>query len=150
MAPTATKNQGIMTAINTNNIRSSHREHSHRTRDGVVDCVDVLGKPVHDPSERSGLEETHGSAHDGGDRPAVEGSRSVLCEEADGRSGSEEGYGQGDTQASVDTHLRNTLRRDKRKKGRCTHVEPAGFVELLFLPKHKPITGHDLGTLYQQ
>jgi hypothetical protein len=31
-----------------------------------------------------------------------------------------------------------------------THVESGGLVELLFLPEHEPITGHDLSTLYQQ
>jgi hypothetical protein len=55
-----------------NNIRGCHQEHSHRVRDGVVDGVDVLGEPVHDPSERSSLEETHGSAHDGDDGPTME------------------------------------------------------------------------------
>ena len=38
-----------------------------KKKDSVVNGVDVLGEAVHDSSERSGLKEAHGSAHDGGD-----------------------------------------------------------------------------------
>ena len=31
-----------------------------------------------------------------------------------------------------------------------TYIESCGSVELLFLPKHEPITGQDLSTLHQQ
>ena len=37
-----------------------------------------------------------------------------------------------------------------RRGDPIAHVESGGLVELLFLPEHEPIVGHDLSTLHQQ
>jgi len=39
---------------------------------------------------------------------------------------------------------------ERRTQDSVTYVEFGGLVELLFLPEHEPITGHDLSTLHQQ
>jgi hypothetical protein len=73
-----------------NDVRERHQEHSQRIRNGVVDGIDVLGEPVHDSAEGGGLEEAHGSMHDGGDGFAMEGLGREVREEADGGSGDKE------------------------------------------------------------
>ena len=135
-----------------NDTGKSHQEHPHRIRDGIVDGVDVFGEPVHDPSDGGGLEVAHGSAHDGSDCHAMEGSRGGVGEETDGRTGCKERDGQGDSQAGIDAHLKRYVSAGdsgKRGGGEITYVESRRLVELVFLPVHEPITGHDLSTLQE-
>ena len=132
------------------NVRKRHQEHSHRIRYGVVDGIDVLGKPVHDSPKRGGLEETHGSVHDCGDCLTMDGFRREEREETDDRSGSKERDGQGGSQSGINAHLTKYVRISNfRKRDEIAYVESGRLVELFFLPEHEPITGHDLSALRQ-
>jgi len=80
-------------------------EHSETVTEGVVDSVDILAESIRDSSERSRIEEAHGSAKDTSNRSIVNSARDVVSDPGSCETHGEREDGLHDTEKSVNSFV---------------------------------------------